>query len=147
MSFSIFGRLPFRGIKPHGTPKASCARLGDSLYPGRPLRVYLARQIHSNAQKWSFRVGETPIYEIQSEFHSSVFGGPFIRVYLAAVRVYLAAVRVYLADRSSVFGERSSVFGESAVRVYLAGVVVCIPIITHQRVFCAVTTPHGFHRV
>ena len=113
--------------------------------PGLPLRVYFTRQIHSNAQKWSFRVGETPIY--QSEFHSSVFGGPFIRVYLAAVRVYLAAVRVYLADRSSVFGERSSVFGESAVRVYLAGVFVCIPIITHQRVFCAVTTPHGFQRV
>ena len=71
-------------------------------HPGLPLRVYFTRQIHSNAQKWSFRVGETPIY--QSEFHSSVFGGPSIRVYLAAVRVYLAAVRVYLADRSSVFG-------------------------------------------
>ena len=107
--------------------------------------MYLARQIHSNAQKWSFRVGETPIY--QSEFHSSVFGGPSIRVYLAAVRVYLAAVRVYLADRSSVFGKRSSVFGKSAVRVYLAGVSVRIPIIMHQHAFCAVTTPNGFQRV
>ena len=125
-------------------PVPSSKKAGQN-YPGLPLRVYLARQIHSNAQKWSFRVGETPIY--QSEFHSSVFGGPFIRVCLAAVRVYLAAVRVYLADRSSVFGERSDVFGESAVRVYLAGVFVCIPIITSQRVFCAVTTPHGFQRV
>ena len=107
--------------------------------------MYLARQIHSNAQKWSFRLGETPIY--QSEFHSSVFGGPSIRVYLAAVRVYLAVVRVYLADRSSVFGERSSVFGESAVRVYLADVFVRIPIITHKRAFCAVTTPNGVQRV
>ena len=68
-------------------------------------------------------------------------------MYSAAVRVYSAAVQVYSAGRSSVFGERSSVFGEGAVRVYSADVVVSIPIITHQHVFRAVTTPNGFQRV
>ena len=56
--------------------------------------MYFTRQIHSNAQKWSFRVGETPIY--QSEFHSSVLADLHSSVF---------------GGRSSVFGGRSSVFG------------------------------------
>ena len=74
----------------------------------------------------------------------SVFGA--IRVYSAAVRVYSAGIRVYLAGRSSVFGERSSVFSEGAVRVYSAGVFVCILAIGHHRVLFAMTKPNGFQR-
>ena len=62
--------------------------------------------MHSNAQKWLFRLGETPI--LQNEIRLSAFGGASVRVHSAAhIRVHLAAVRMYSA----------------AVQVYSAGLL------------------------